>query len=191
MATPSAGFDDSSLELLYPCVVSKSWIKRTDASLYWQFSDDVFLIVVVDGGDALSNVGSDDLGTLGISQQQCLSIATENLAAALERGDFEFISTQLKDGTSIGVAQGNWMAPAGGLLLVDFFEALKEEFGTNRFAAVALNQECLFAFPTDERTLGSTALLVAMEQQINSHRQPISRSLLLLDGRWPRPFKAR
>jgi hypothetical protein len=189
MATSPAGFDESTLELLYPCVVPKSWVKRTDASLYWQFSKDVYLIVVMDGDDALSNVRPEDLDILGISQQQCLSIATDNLASAWERGEFEFISTELQDRTRIGVAQGNWMAAAGGLLLVDFFEGMKTEFGAKRFAAVALNQECLFAFPTDERTLGSTALLVAMEQQINSHRQPISRSLLLLDGRWPRAFK--
>jgi len=97
----------------------------------------------------------------------------------------------LKDGTRIAISQGNWMAAAGGLLLVDFFEALKNDFEAERFAAVALNQECLFAFPTDERTLRSTALLVAMEEQINSHPQPISRSLLLLDGKWPRAFKER
>jgi hypothetical protein len=191
MAQSSPGFDESSLELLYPCVVPKSWFRRAAPSrMYWQFSEDVHLIIVVDGDDALSSVGPEDLALLGVSQQQCLSIATENLSAAWERGEFEFISTELKDGTRLGVSQGNWMAPAGGLLLVDFFEGLRNEFNADRFAAVALHQECLFAFPTDQRTLGSTALLVEIEQQINSHHQPISRSLLLLDGRWPRAFKA-
>ena len=190
MNPSTPGFDDSSLDLLYPCVVPKSWFKRSDGSrMCWQFSEDVHLIIVVDGDDALSSVGPEDLEVLGVTQQECLSIATENLAAAWERGEFEFISTELKDGTRVGVSQGNWMATAGGLLLVDFFEGLQNEFNVDRFAAVALHQECLFAFPTDKRTLGSTALLVEMEQQINSHRQPISRSLLLLDGRWPRAFK--
>lgn len=191
MDRPSPGLDESYLDILYPCVVPRSWITRLSASALasWQFSDDVHLVLVLDGEDALSTVGPEELKSLGLTQQRALSIATDNLADAWQRGDFEFVSTELKDGTRIGMSQGNWMAPAGGLLLLDFFEALQNDFESDRFAAVALNQECLFAFPTDERTLNSTSLLVAMEEQINSHRQPISRSLLLLEGRWPRPFE--
>jgi len=191
MNQSTPGFDESCLDIIYPCVVHKSWANRSRASslMSWQFSDDVRLVLMLDSDDALRSVAPEELEPLGISQQQALAIATDNLSAAWERGEFEFASDELKDGTRIAMAQGNWKAPAAGLLLLDFFEALKNEFEAERFAAAALNQECLFAFPTDERTLGSTSLLVAMEEQIHRHRQPISRSLLLLDGRWPRPFE--
>ena len=182
--------DESSLEALYPCVVSKAWVQRygEDSVVGFQFSDEVRAILVVDSDDSLRPVSPADLEAIEASPEQAFALATDNLAAAWQRGDFEFVAETLKDGTRIGMAQGNWMAPAGGLLLLDFFEALKHDFDRERFVAVALNQECLFAFPTDERTLRSTALLVAMEEQINRHRQPISRSLLLLEGGWPRAF---
>lgn len=191
MESLSSWFDESSLDVLYPCVVPKSWVQRTgEASLVgFQFSDEVRVILVVDSDDALRPVNPADLEALDISPEQAFSLATDNLGVAWQRGAFEFVAETLKDGTRIAVSQGNWMAPAGGLLLLDFFEALKNDFATDRFAAVALNQECLFAFPTDERTLRSTALLVAIEEQINGHRQPISRSLLLLEGGWPRAFQ--
>jgi len=190
MESPSSWFDESSLDILYPCVVPKSWVQRTgEASLVsFQFSDDVRVVLVVDSEDALRPVNPADLEALEVSPEEAFSLATDNLGVAWQRGAFEFVAETLKDGTRIAMSQGNWMAPAGGLLLLDFFEALKNDFATDRFAAVALNQECLFAFPTDERTLRSTSLLVAIEEQINGHRQPISRSLLLLEGSWPRAF---
>jgi hypothetical protein len=186
----SSWFDESSLDAMYPCVVSKSWVLRAgEASLVgFQFSDEVRVVLVVDSEDTLRPVDPADLDALEISAEAALSIATDNLGEAWQRGAFEFTAETLKDGTRIAMSQGNWMAPAGGLLLLDFFEALQNDFSTDRFAAVALNQECLFAFPIEERALNSTALLVAMEEQINGHRQPISRSLLLLDGSWPRAF---
>jgi hypothetical protein len=190
MEPVSSWFDESSLDVLYPCVVPKSWVQRAGESslVGFQFCDEVRVVLVVDADDALRPVNPADLEALDVSPEQAFSLATDNLGIAWQRGAFEFVAETLKDGTRIALAQGNWMAPAGGLLLLDFFEALKNDFDTDRFAAVALNQECLFAFPIDERTLRSTALLVAMEEQINGHRQPISRSLLLLEGNWPRAF---
>lgn len=190
MEPVSPWFDESSLDVLYPCVVPKSWVQRAGESslVGFQFSDEVRVVLVVDDEDALRPVNPADLESIEVSPEQAFSLATDNLGVAWQRGAFEFVAETLKDGTRIALSMGNWMAPAGGLLLLDFFEALKNDFAAERFAAVALNQECLFAFPTDERTLRSTALLVAMEEQINGHRQPISRSLLLLEGNWPRAF---
>ena len=186
----SPWFDESSLDAMYPCVVPKSWVVRAGESslVGFQFSDEVRVVLVVDTEESLRTVNPADLDALEVSPEAAFSLATDNLGEAWQRGAFEFTAETLKDGTRIALSQGNWMAPAGGLLLLDFFEALKNDFSTDRFAAVALNQECLFAFPIDERTLKSTALLVAMEEQINGHRQPISRSLLLLEGNWPRAF---
>ncbi|OWT71479.1 hypothetical protein CEY04_23990 [Achromobacter sp. HZ28] len=53
------------------------------------------------------------------------------------------------------------------------------------FAAIAVNQDCLFAFPTDERTLASKSLRIAIDDEFRGHRKPVSQTWLRLGGGWP------
>lgn len=97
-------------------------------------------------------------------------------------------SATLPDGTRVGCARGSWMAPAAALVLGNFHAALAAEFGTTALVAVAVNQECLFAFPPDAATLASASLRIEIDNAYNGHRKPISRQWLLLDGTWPQQY---
>lgn len=183
-------FDRSTLDRLYPYVVPRSWVEYTgeNALITWPFSEDVRVVLVVDSGSMVRNVRPEDLEKVSASPDEAMDLAAQNLGRAWQAGQFEFGCATLKDGTRIGAARGNWMAPAGGLMLGNFFEALRDDLGAEQFAAVALNQECLFAFPTDEKTLSSASLRMALDDEFKGHRKPISRSWLLLNGGWPQAY---
>lgn len=101
--------------------------------------------------------------------EDAFEVAANNLAKAFQAEEFQLGGATLIDGTNIGMARGNWMAPAGALMLGNFYEMLKENLGGEEFAAVAVNQQCLFAFPTDEKTLGSKSLRIAIEDEFRGH----------------------
>lgn len=133
----------------------------------------------------------EDLTNAGLGADQAFDLAANNLAKALQQGDFQIGIAVLADGVEIGCARGNWMAPAGGLVIGNFHAMLSEHFGGSQFVAVAINQQCLFAFPKSEVTLASFSLRRAIEDEYEGSHKPISRSWLLLDGTWPRAFPGR
>lgn len=176
-----------NLHLLYPYVVPRSWVDYVgaDSLLTWDFSEDVRMVLVIDGLGTVRNAKSQDLAEAGLSVEDAFDVAANNLGKAFQAGDFQLGGATLIDGTNIGMARGNWMAPAGALMLGNFYEMLKENLGGEEFAAVAVNQQCLFAFPTDDKTLGSQSLRIAIEDEFRGHPKPISRAWLKLDGTWP------
>jgi len=178
---------------VFPYVVPSSWVDYAskDALVSWQFSKDVYLILVFDGAGTVRNIRPEDLAEMSLDEGQSFELAAGNLANAFQEGQFEFGGATLIDGTQIGCARGGWMAPAGALILGNFYEALSQQFSCKEFAAVAVNQECLFAFPTDAKTLASNSLRLAIDDEFKGHRKPISRSWLLLDGQWPREFPGK
>lgn len=187
VAAAAEEFSEATLRSMYPYVVPASWIEHVtpDAVISSPFSDDVHMVLVVDCQGAVRNVRPEELESIGCSAEDAFTIAAENLGAAWRAGQFNFGIATLLDGVEIGGARGNWMAPAGALILGNFYNTLVEHFGTTEFAAVALNQETLFAFPTDPATLASASLRQALEDEFRNHHKPISRSWLLLNGDWP------
>ncbi|RRR99900.1 hypothetical protein EIP75_23620 [Aquabacterium soli] len=178
---------DGTIEQIYPYVVPKSWVDHTtpDSLISWQVGRDVFIILVFDGQGSVRNVRPEDLGALGLDEGSAFEQAAQNLARAWQEQQFEFGAATLIDGTVIGCSRGNWMAPAGGLLLGNFHESLAAQFGQTELAAIAVNQDCLFAFPTDPKTLQSESLRIAINDEFSGHRKPISKTWLLLNGQWP------
>lgn len=177
----------NSLSLIYPYVVPESWVAYagTDSLLSWQVSSDVHVVLVFDGQGTVRNVRPHDLPDLGVDESGAFDAAARNLAHAWESEEFSLGSATLLDGIQIGCARGNWMAPAAGLMLGNFHAALSQRFGVAEFVAVAVNQECLFAFPPDEQTLASKSLRTAIGDEFTGHRKPVSRQWLLLNGQWP------
>ena len=177
-------------DLLYPYVVPASWTAHVGPEnvLAWATGSDVHVVLVFDGQGSVRNVRPQDLEALQLDKAQAFDAANQNLARAWQREAFSFGFAELKDGTVIAGARGNWMAPAAALVLGDFHTALSQRFGNTPIAAVAVNQECLFAFPTDERTLASQSLRLAIDDEFTGHPKPISRQWLLLDGKWPRAY---
>lgn len=186
----SLDFNAATLQQLYPYIVPRSWVEYANPQqlIAFPFSDEVYMVLVVDGRGTVRNVRPEDLDTVRTSPEEAFEIAAGNLGKAWQGGQFEFGIAELLDGIKIGGARGNWMAPAGALILGNFYQMLAEHFRQDQFAAVAVNQECLFAFPTDERTLVSKSLRQAVEDEFLGHRKPISRSWLLLDGNWPSQY---
>lgn len=183
----------TSPDLLFPYVVPSSWVEHvgSESLISIPVSDDVQVVFVFDGKGTVRNARPADIEALELDTEQVFSVAATNLLKAWDREEFNIGCATLIDGTQIGCARGNWMAPAAGLILGNFHAALSEQFGCTEFAAVAVNQECLFAFPTDERTLSSKSLRIAIDDEFRGHRKPISRQWLLLDGQWPRQFLGR
>lgn len=192
MSDVSLEFNASTLQNVYPYVVPRTWIEYADPDhlISVPFSEEVHMALVVDGYGSVRNVRPEDLQAVRVSPDEAFEVAAANLAKAWQRGQFEFGIAELLDGVKIGGSRGNWMAPAGALILGGFYQALADHFREDEFAAVAVNQHCLFAFPTDERTLGSDSLRQAIEDEFTRHRKPISRSWLLLDGNWPSQYPA-
>lgn len=183
-------FSEATLASIYPYVVPGSWIDYVTPSAVVSspFSNDVHMVLVVDCNGAVRNVRPEDLASIGCDPEDAFTIAAENLGAAWRAGAFEFGGATLQDGVEIGCARGNWMAPAGALILGNFYNSMVEQFGGKEFAAVALNQETLFAFPTDPATLESASLRQALDDEFENHHKPISRAWLLLNGEWPSAF---
>lgn len=180
----------TSKDSIFPYVVPKSWIDSipADSIVSWQLSEDVHIVLVFDGEGVVRNVRPDDLTTLGLDNSRAFETCAANLARAWEEQKFEFGSATLIDGTRIGLSRGNFMAPAAGFILRNFYESLVADLECSEFVAVAVNQECLFAFPADDKTIASESLRIAIEDEFRGHRKPISKSWLMLDGQWPRPY---
>lgn len=187
MTDVSPQFDQSTLERVFPYVVSREWIDATDPQhlVSEPFSDDVHMVLVVDNFGSVRNVRPEDLEAVNLPFEGAFEKAASNLARAWNAKHFEFGIAQLVDGTSIGGARGNWMAPAGGLVLGNLYQSMVEHFGQTEFAAVAVNQGFLVAFPADEATLASPSLRQLLDDGTREGTKPISRSWLLLDGNWP------
>lgn len=184
--------EEASTELrrrLFPYIVPRSWVDAVGADklIMWPMTDDVCMVLVVEGQAAVRNVRFQDLLDAALSPEEAFEVAADNLGRAWQDGAFQFGIAELRDGTLVGMARGNWMAPAGALLLGNFYQENCLRLGHTEFAAVAVNQQCLFAFPTDEKTLASAALRAALDDESAGTPKPISRSWLKLDGGWPGP----
>lgn len=176
---------------LYPYIVPKSWVEHAGESalVSWAFSDGVRMVLVSDETGLVKNVRPEDLRKAGMSPDEAFTVAAENLAAAWQAGAFEFGIAELQDGVAVGMARGNWMAPAGGLILGNFHSDLTAHFNVQEFAAVPANQETLIAFPPNEASLHSVSLGIVVKEAFRQHPKPISAAWLLLDGSWPRPME--
>lgn len=185
-----AWFEEGTLVRVFPYIVPRSWVDSAtrEALVVYPFSDELFAVLVVDGVGAVRNVRPQDLESVGIDESRAFAIAAENLTKAFDANAFEFGFGTLRDGTSIGMSQGSWMAPAGGLLFGNFHQMLVEKLGGDRFVAIAPNQETLIAFVDDERARNSAALRSMVEEQFTQHRKPVSRAWLEIDGSWPRAY---
>lgn len=175
---------------VYPYVVSRPWVDAHDpeGDVSEPFSDDVFVTLVLDGPGGLRRLQSQDLHEAGLTFEATFAQAASNLSRAWSARHFEFGIARLGDGTLIGGCRGNWMAPAGGLVLGNLYQSMVEHFQVPEFAAVAVNRTFLLAFPTDEKTLSSLALRQLVEEGASGAILPISRSWLRLDGDWPSAY---
>ncbi|WP_281718243.1 hypothetical protein [Pandoraea apista] len=175
---------------VYPYVVSRPWVDAHDpeGDVSEPFSDDVFVTLVLDGPGGLRRLQSQDLHEASLTFEATFAQAASNLSRAWSARHFEFGIARLDDGTLIGGCRGNWMAPAGGLVLGNLYQSMVEHFQVPEFAAVAVNRTFLLAFPTDEKTLSSLALRQLVEEGASGAILPISRSWLRLDGDWPSAY---
>ena len=175
---------------IYPYVVPGSWVDYTglDSVITWQVSSDVFVVLVFDGKGTVRNVRPEDLAALQLDPSEAFQVAAHNLTKSWHAGEINLGVATLLDGVQVGCARGSWMAPAAALILGDFHAALSAQFGTSEFIAVAVNQECLFAFPADDGTLASASLRIALDDEYNGHRKPVSRQWLRLNGEWPTQY---
>jgi hypothetical protein len=177
------------LNLIYPYIVPKSWVNYagSDSLLAWEFSEDVHMVLVVDRLGTVQNVRPNDLEGVHESPESLFEIAAQNLSKSFQQQEFEVGGATLLDGKQIGYSRGNWMAPAGGLMLSVLYEGLQKQFRQDEFAAIAVNQQFLIAFPLDDETLSSQSLRLAVDDEWRAAK-PISQSWLLLDGQWPSEY---
>lgn len=124
----------------------------------WPVTPDIRFARAFVGNSLFRNAQPDECRTLGLDDSAALDCVAENLTKAFVQQRFEIGHVELDDGTMIGWVQCHWMVPAAGLLFGEFYEMLSAKFKTQELAAIIPNQELLIAFPTDERTLASTAL---------------------------------
>ncbi len=176
---------------LYPYVVERGWVDTHDpqGEVSEPFSDDVFVTLVLDGPAGLRRLRAQDLLEAGLTFEAVFAQAASNLSRAWSARHFEFGITRLDDGTLIGGCRGNWMAPAGGLVLGNLYQSMVEHFEVPEFAAIAVNRTLLIAFPTDTKTLSSLALRQLVEEAASGAILPISRTWLRLDGDWPSAYR--
>ena len=183
--------DAASHAHLYPYVVQRAWVDVHDpqGEVSEPFSDDVFVTLVLDGTAGLRRLQGEDLRSAGLTFEAAFAQAASNLARAWKAGHFEFGIARLDDGTPIAGCRGNWMAPAGGLVLGNLYQSMVEHFEVTDFAAVPVNRTLLLAFPTDAKTLSSLALRQLVEGAASGAILPIARTWLRLDGEWPSAYR--
>ena len=181
MSADIGWFTSQTLTRIFPYVVGQSWVEYAgeDALVTWQFSDDVCLVLVVDDVGTVRNVRPEDLAGVNVSPEEAFGLAAENLAKAYQAQAFEFGVAELIDGLPIGMVKGSWMAPAGGLLLRNFYEVMAQQFQEQAFVAVAVNQQCLIAFPDMPQYRESSSLKKLIEDFSGGVPKPISRKWLV------------
>lgn len=186
-----ASLDPAAHPHVYPYVVQRTWVDTHDpeGDISEPFSNDVFVTLVLDGPAGLCRLQPRDLQEAGLTFEAAFAQAASNLSRAWSARHFEFGIARLDDGTFIGGCRGNWMAPAGGLVLGNLYQSMVEHFDMPEFAAVAVNRTFLLAFPTDTKTLSSLALRQLVEEGATGAILPISRSWLRLDGDWPSAYR--
>ena len=184
-------FDTASHLHVYPYVVQRAWVDAhdPDGEVSEPFSDDVFVTLVLDSPAGLRRLQAGDLQAAALTFEAAFAQAAANLSRAWTARHFEFGIARLDDGTMIGGSRGNWMAPAGALVLGNLYQSMAEQFEATEFAAVAVNRTFLVAFPTDAKTLSSLALRQLIEGASTGAILPISRSWLRLDGDWPSAYR--
>ncbi|VVD92418.1 hypothetical protein [Pandoraea anhela] len=191
LPTLESPLDAASHPHLYPYVVQRAWVDThdPDGAVSEPFSDDVFVTLVLDSPTGLRRLQGDDLHAAGLTFEAAFAQAASNLSRAWTARHFEFGIARLDDGTMIGGSRGNWMAPAGALVLGNLYQSLTEHFQVTEFVAIAVNRTFLVAFPTDPKTLSSLALRQLIEGASTGAILPISRSWLRLDGDWPSAYR--
>ena len=104
----------NAANLLYPYVVPASWVEfaSTEALVSWQMSEDVHLVLVFDGQGTVQSASPRVLSDLGLDPDEAFDVAAYHLGQAWQRLEFDLGLATLGDGTRIGCARGNWMAPA-------------------------------------------------------------------------------
>jgi hypothetical protein len=132
----------NDLNLVYPYVVPRSWVDYAgrDALVTWEFAEDVHMVLVTDRLESVQNVRPQDLDSVNETLESAFEIAAQNLARAFQQQAFQMGDATLRDGKQIGFARGNWMAPAGGLMLGALYQRLQQLFRQDEFAAIAVNQ---------------------------------------------------
>ncbi|MDB5966797.1 MAG: hypothetical protein JWQ72_3297 [Polaromonas sp.] len=120
------GFTRDQLRFVYPYVVPRTWVEYVGAEslVTWEFSEEVRMVLAVDGHGSVRNLRPEDLDAVGETAESAFDIAARNLAGAYERQEFQLGIATLQDGIEVGGARGNWMAPAGGLMIGALFEAM-------------------------------------------------------------------
>jgi len=183
--------DAASHPHIYPYVVQRAWVDAHDpeGDVTEPFSDDVFVTLVLDSPTGLRRLRGNDLQAADLTFEVAFAQAASNLSRAWTARHFEFGIARLDDGTMVGGSRGNWMAPAGALVLGNLYQSMVEHFETTEFAAIAVNRTFVVAFPTDTKTLSSLALRQLIEGAANGAVLPISRSWLRLDGDWPSAYR--
>lgn len=151
-------------------------------------SDEVKVVLAFEEGSLVRNALPSTLEYMGLNPEAAFDRACDNLSKAFQAGHFELGLATLTDGIQVGIARGSWMAPAGGLMVRNHYENLVEHFGVEQFAGIVLHQQMMVTFPVDERTVASSMLRELVDEQFTQHRKPISRSWLVIDGGWPRPY---
>ncbi|ODP33997.1 hypothetical protein [Pandoraea sp. ISTKB] len=191
LPTLESPLDAASHLHVYPYVVQRAWVDTHDAQgdVSEPFSDDVFVTLVLDSPTGLRRLQGSDLQAAGMTFEAAFAQAASNLSRAWTARHFEFGIARLDDGTMIGGSRGNWMAPAGALVLGNLYQSMAEHFGATEFAAIAVNRTFLVAFPTDTKTVSSLALRQLIEGASTGAILPISRSWLRLDGDWPSAYR--
>ncbi|AJP57093.1 hypothetical protein UC34_08925 [Pandoraea vervacti] len=183
--------DTASHLHVYPYVVTRDWVEAhdPDGDVSEPFSDDVFVTLVLDSPTGLRRLQGADLRAAGLTFEAIFAQAASNLSRAWTARHFEFGIARLDDGTMIGGARGNWMAPAGALVLGNLYQSMVEHFEATTFAAIAVNRTFVVAFPTDTKTVSSLALRQLIEGASSGAILPISRTWLQLDGDWPSAYR--
>ncbi|AKM31835.1 hypothetical protein AB870_19550 [Pandoraea faecigallinarum] len=191
LAPLESPLDTASHAHVYPYVVPRAWVDTHDAEgdVSEPFSDDVFVTLVVDSPAGLRRLQGRDLHLAGLTFEAMFAQAASNLSRAWAARHFEFGIARLDDGTMIGGSRGNWMAPAGALVLGNLYQSMVEHFEAKEFAAIAVNRTFVVAFPTDTKTLSSLALRQLIEGASSGAILPISRGWLRLDGEWPSAYR--
>ena len=180
----------SQTDRMYPYVVPHSWVAHAgaDSLVSWEVSSDVHVILVFDGAGTVRNVRPADLEAAGLNPDAAFELAAHNLGRAWHDGQVQMGVATLQDGVEVGAVRGSWMAPAAALILGNFHAEMAAHFGVQALVAVAVNQQSLFAFPADERTLASASLRIALDDESRGFPKPVSRQWLVLDGGWPHAY---
>lgn len=170
---------------LYPSVVSRSYLSDLgEASCsYYSLGPNLIVMLSLDLGSALRNVGPDELSASGLTEDGAWHIAMNNLGEEIKQGRLPLQIGQLEDGTKIAFFCDHWLAAAT-VFHSGLYQWFSQQIGSDDLCAIISNRDSAIVYAANSSPSALNRLIDMATEMAAVSLKPFGRNVyrLMLDG---------